>query len=65
MLFLKVLFLKIKKIIKKAINKIKETNSLMNKKLKYPIVNKIILNEAIKKFVKKKDLFFSNNLWCK
>ena len=59
------LFLKIKKIIKKVTNKIKETISLMNKKLKYPTTNKIILNEDIKKFVKKIDLFFSNNLWCK
>jgi hypothetical protein len=54
----------IKKIAKKATNKIKETNSLMNKKLKYPITNKIILNKDIKKFVKKIDLFFSINLWC-
>ena len=37
----------------------------MNEKLKYPIVNKKILSEDIKKFVKKMDLFSSNNLWCK
>ena len=37
----------------------------MNKKLKYPIMNKIILNEVIKKFVKKIELLFPNNLWCK
>ena len=34
----------------------------MNEKLKYPIVNKKILREDIKKFVKKMDLFFLNNL---
>ena len=59
------LFLKIKKIIKKTTNKIKEASSLMNKKVKYPIMNKMILNEAINKFVKKIDLLSSNNLWCK
>ena len=64
-LFLKVLFLKIKKIIKKTTNKIEETSSLINKKLKYPIINKLILNKDIKRFVKKMDLLFSNNLWCK